>query len=131
MHSKEVIGLSISLLVTATVAIYATYYSELKTIGELTVFIAPFLFFSIFGWIKQQRTRQTVKHAQAEGEDQVTIDLRLRTALIHDICTYTAPVIILMLPFIFRQTPNTTTAIQASVAFLFLTYVRFLYWKEL
>ena len=131
--SKEgsISTIGISLIVVITVILYAKYYSNLKTIGEIVVYSSPILFFCLVGNFIINRDRKRIKRAREKDELTKTVELSWMTSLNHDLLTYLIPIIILFMPLLLGHQPGVVNILEAIVAYLALIYLKFIYWGEI
>lgn len=132
MKKSEILAtLIIWLIVTITAFFYAKYFYRLSSIGEIIISISPVLIFLGLGILIFSRDKKIIKKAKAKQEFVRKTELNWNQALKHDVLIYLVPIIILILPFFFDQIPGLMNIIQAIIAFLALSYLRFIYWGEL
>lgn len=119
------------LIVILVAVAYYLYFNTLKSIGDLIIFIAPVILFATVGSLLLARNQKTVRKAKEKTEYHIAVQLNWGMALKHDIVTYFLPVLIILTPLLFKESPTSTDVLQACLAFVGFNYLKLLYWNHL
>lgn len=118
-------------IVIITMFFYVKNYHQLKTIGEIIVSMTPAIAFFTITVLVYARDRERIYQAKRNEEFYVIAKLNWRQAMIHDVLIYLTPAVIISIPIFFGEFPSISTFAQAIIAFVALSYLKILYWKQL
>lgn len=118
-------------LTVATAIVYFNYLYKSKSLVDILISLIPTIVFTIGGILVFGRDQEQIKKTKDKTDSKISIELNWYQALKHDLLTYFLPVLIIILPFFFKQVPTLKDVLAAVTVFLVLSYLKIMYWGQL
>ncbi len=131
ISQQKISQIVIFILTVASGYVYFFYLYKFKSLVDILIAIIPTIVFIIGGILIFTRDQERIKETKDKTDSKISIELNWYQALRHDLLTYFVPVIIIILPFFFKQVPTLKDVLAAATVFLVLSYLKIMYWGEL
>jgi len=128
---QKVNGIVILTLTVFAAFVYFNYLYKSKSLIDILISIIPTIVFTIGGILVFNRNRKQINKTKDGTDFKIDTELNWYQALKHDLLTYFFPVLIIVLPFFFKQIPTLKDVLAAAAVFLVLSYLKIIYWGKL
>ncbi|MFA6254537.1 MAG: hypothetical protein WC675_00700 [Patescibacteria group bacterium] len=131
ISQQKISSIVIMFLTVATAIVYFNYLYKSKSLVDILISLIPTIVFTIGGILVFGRDQEQIKKTKDKTDSKISIELNWYQALKHDLLTYFLPVLIIILPFFFKQVPTLKDVLAAVTVFLVLSYLKIMYWGQL